>query len=174
MKFFLIALAGMWIALCAPRAAQAANATGLCAAEEQTLWNCVAKKSQKMASLCGSKDLSATKGYVQYRYGKVGHVELAFPATHENSQQQFRYARYTRPMTTYLAVRFKNNGIGYVLDYTNIEDPQELADMDQKARARAQSTVVRVTMPKGKETEIPCEATGTLMGLEDVLPNEDF
>lgn len=174
MNRLFIALVGILIGGSAPLAVQAANTSSLCEAGELTLWSCTVKKNKKTASLCGSKGLSATSGYVQYRYGKVGHVELVFPNTHENTQKQFRYSRYTRPLTTYLSVRFKNNGVDYGLEYTDRDDPAEMADMDSKARARAQSTILRVSMPKGKETEIPCDATGTLMSLEDVLPNEEF
>jgi hypothetical protein len=45
----------------------------------------------KIASLCSSRDLGPTTGYLQYRYGALGAVEVEFPGTRELTQQQFRW-----------------------------------------------------------------------------------
>jgi len=60
-----------------PPCAGAADASH-CAAEEQTLFSC--STGRKTVSVCGSADLSATAGVAQYRFGRPGAVELAYPA----------------------------------------------------------------------------------------------
>jgi hypothetical protein len=56
--------------------AHAASAS-LCAGNETAVFSCALGK--KTASLCASKDLNATKGYLYYAYGKPGAVELSAP-----------------------------------------------------------------------------------------------
>ena len=51
----------------------------LCQKDEVTFFNCEIKGSAKVASLCGSPQLDAHRGYVQYRFGRVGKIELTFP-----------------------------------------------------------------------------------------------
>ena len=58
---------------------QAAQQFGsLCDVAENTLWAC--KTSKKTYSLCASKDLSASKGYLQYRAGTRESVEFRYPS----------------------------------------------------------------------------------------------
>ena len=51
----------------------------LCAANEKIIFSC-SLKHNKTVSLCSSTQLSATTGYLQYRFGKINHApELEFP-----------------------------------------------------------------------------------------------
>jgi len=50
-----------------------------CSQDEQVLFSCTLKKTQKVISLCASKDLSANSGYLQYRFGPLKKIELAIP-----------------------------------------------------------------------------------------------
>ena len=58
-----------------PRAAAAG--TSHCSAKEQTLFSC--NTGRKTVSVCASPDLSASAGSVQYRIGRPGAPELAYP-----------------------------------------------------------------------------------------------
>ncbi len=49
-----------------------------CTDNEQTLFSCILKK-HKTVSICASKDMSPTSGYMQYRFGKLGKVEITIP-----------------------------------------------------------------------------------------------
>lgn len=49
----------------------------LCQADEDNIFNCHAGK--KVISVCASKDASADHGYLQYRFGAPGKVELTVP-----------------------------------------------------------------------------------------------
>lgn len=49
-----------------------------CTEGEVTLFSCQLKKG-KTVSVCASKDLSPTTGYLQYRFGKIGKIEMSLP-----------------------------------------------------------------------------------------------
>lgn len=49
----------------------------LCSPQEDVIFSCTT--GLKIASVCASKDLSPTKGYLQCRYGKVSKVEFLAP-----------------------------------------------------------------------------------------------
>lgn len=61
-------------ALFAPVALAQSN---LCSKDEVTVWSCSTKA--KVYSLCASRDLSPSSGYLQYRAGKGAKAEFAFP-----------------------------------------------------------------------------------------------
>jgi hypothetical protein len=129
---------------------------GLCEAHEKRIWIC------GKASLCGSPALTNADGYLQYRYGSRKRVELEFPATRNHTQEQFRFARYTRPQTTYNVIRFTNKSVAY-----------DLYEMNEGAEG-SKASYINVTMPDGHEKEIHCNGKGSLAVLEKVVPNEDF
>lgn len=60
----------------------------LCTREELTEWSCSAKG--KIYSICSSKDLSATAGYMQYRAGKLSKTEFTFPEQLKHPKDIFR------------------------------------------------------------------------------------
>jgi uncharacterized protein len=49
-----------------------------CSNEEITLFSCRLKK-QKTVSVCASTNVSANAGYLQYRFGRIGQIELVLP-----------------------------------------------------------------------------------------------
>ena len=50
-----------------------------CNTQEQIIFSC--SIGTKVVSVCASKDLSATQGYVQYRFGVTSKPELLFPSS---------------------------------------------------------------------------------------------
>jgi hypothetical protein len=58
----------------------AAAAPTLCQSTEINAFSCGAGK--KVISVCASKDATADRGYLQYRFGTAKQVELAVPADH--------------------------------------------------------------------------------------------
>lgn len=62
-----------------------------CSKEEQTVFSC--SLGTKILSVCASKDISPTGGYVQYRFGKVNAIELIFPFSIESSHRSYIQAR---------------------------------------------------------------------------------
>ncbi len=147
--------------------AHALPAKNLCSTQEQVILSCTLKKTERILSLCGSKNLSTNKGYLQYRFGKRSHIELAFPINRQGSQKAFTYARYTRPLVTYLQVRFVN------LDYTY----EIFAQSDATPGASFASTGIAVTPDSKKATrtfECSQPITGSLTKLEGIVPQVDF
>ena len=134
----------------------------LCAANEQTLWHCVFK-NHKSSALCASAHLTANQGYLQYRFGVPGSIELAFPSSREQSHDAFRYAYYFRYQANYDTVRFTNNGVAYSLASYDSSDGVSL--------------VQTVTLADQKDKEMQCvkKVSGAaISGLKEILKNEEF
>jgi hypothetical protein len=140
----------------------------LCSATERVVWSCETTKDGRIASLCGSKDLDADRGYVQYRFGLPGRVELEYPGTRTNTQAAFKFSRYTRPLVTYLKLVFVNNGFTYTLS----DDSND----EEKPPAREASVSVAPAGANGKESTLRCRRpiTGSLMKLEGVVQKEEY
>lgn len=136
----------------------------LCQGDEQTIWSCTTTKN-KIASVCASKDLAEDRGYVQYRFGSAGKIELEYPKDRKGSQKAFKYSRYTRPLVTMLTLSFENNGVGYELhDDDNSEEkpPVRAASIDVAAGSEKTASIV---------CKLP--TAGSLMKLEDIVPRDD-
>lgn len=99
-------------------------------------------------SLCG-----ALPSALQYRYGKSGKVELAYPDDAAQGARQFAVAHYSRYQTERVEVGFSHGDADYTLfDYT--ENGQRSAG-------------VQVATAAGKSAEIRCvgDIDGTLAPL---------
>ena len=68
----------------------------LCATNERIIFSCPVKRPAKFVSLCASKDLTSESGYVQYRFGLPGKIELEYPKDRTGTQQKFQYMHYFR------------------------------------------------------------------------------
>ena len=64
----------------------------LCAPEENVVWSCRTKK--KVVSVCASRKITASEGYIQYRIGRPGALEMRYPEALEHPRGKFRYALY--------------------------------------------------------------------------------
>lgn len=147
---------------------EATRPGSLCKQNEQVLWSCETAKERKLASVCGSKNLDNAHGYVQYRFGRAGAVELEFPGERVNTQSAFKYARYTRPLVTYLRLEFVSGGFTYTI--------KDDSDEEEKPPARSADITVKPSGSDAKETTLRCRlpVTGSLMKLEDVVQREDY
>jgi hypothetical protein len=98
----------------------------LCATDERVIFSCVLRQPAKVLSVCASKDLTNEKGYLQYRFGMPGKVELEFPQDHANTQQQFEYSHYFRARVDMTEINFTVNGVSYSVfdDYNGEEKPE--------------------------------------------------
>lgn len=119
----------------------------LCAHDERVIFSCPVKRPAKIVSLCASKDLTSERGYLQYRFGLPGNIELEFPKDRKATQQQFRYTHYFRAQFDLTEISFTINGYEYQLtdDYDGEEKPPQIVQG------------VSVTSPgKPKETTFVC------------------
>lgn len=139
----------------------------LCQQTEQVVFSCSMKKTAKILSICTSKKIDAKNGYVQYRFGFPGKVELEFPAERKDTQSAFAYSRYTRPLVTLLTLEFQSNGYKYSVHQ----------DSNAEEKPPVNSSYLNVTTPdaNAKEIEMTCRepVKGSLMLLEDVVPRTE-
>lgn len=98
----------------------------LCRKGEQVFFNCQVAASSRLISVCGSKDLSAEQGRLQYRFGRPGKIELFYPEKPAGGQKKFLWSLYMRYRVSYAALSFSNGGFRYtVYDDFNGEDDEE-------------------------------------------------
>ena len=147
--------------------AESKKVSSLCAPDEQTIWSCETA-NRKTVSICGSRQLDKERGYLQYRFGRPGHVELQYPQQREHTQTAFAYFRYTRPMVTYLGLRFKINEYDYeVYDNSNEE---------QGARSSEAGVTITPAGNTAKAVDHRCRkpVVHHLIELEEVVPNTEM
>lgn len=143
---------------------QALQANSLCAKDERIIFSCPVKKPAKIVSLCASKNLTADQGYLQYRFGLPGKVELEFPKERTGTQQKFQYTHYFRAQVDLTEISFSNNGYEYQItdDYNGEEKPA------------ISIQGIMVTAPgKPKEVSLACRTKpkADYSDLQAVLPN---
>ncbi|PYS44386.1 MAG: hypothetical protein DMF71_03800 [Acidobacteria bacterium] len=96
-----------------------------------------------------SKDLTSERGYLQYRFGLPGKIELEFPKDRTGTQEKFHYTHYFRARVDLTEISFSINGYEYQVtdDYNGEEKPAQIIQG------------VSVTAPgKPKEVSFVCRA----------------
>ncbi|WP_175772836.1 hypothetical protein [Paraburkholderia phenazinium] len=104
--------------LAAFAASQMVHAASLCGASEVAVFSCQLKENKKFVSLCSSKDLSDKSGFLQYRYGAPGKIELRYPEDLTGSQSRFGYDSYSRPDLSTFVLGFDNANYRYEISET--------------------------------------------------------
>jgi hypothetical protein len=140
----------LWLACVNSAMADGSPVFGLCHANEGALFSCPTSRA-RWISLCG------TGKSLQYRFGRVGAVELVFPTNAESGPQTMFFADYRRPRVERAEVRFENQGTEYaIFDYQ--EEGKRLAG-------------VRVTVAGGQELDVRCAGPvrGRLLELKPLL-----
>lgn len=146
-------------------------ADSLCSAGERVVFSAFVEGSNKLVSICSSSRLDDRQGYLQYRFGRPGKVELQFPSSKQNTQKAFTYIRYTRPLVTYLTVKFSTADYQYSIHEDND------AEMKPPSNA-AYITITPLRERAGDSSELTIRlrgrVKGSLMNLEDVVLNEPW
>ncbi len=156
----------------ASRSQVALQRNSLCAQTEHIIFSCRTKAAKRSApaagkiiSLCASPDLTRERGYLQYRYGLPGNIELEFPASRTGTQPMFQYSHYMRYQVDLTEINFQIDGYRYqIFDAYNGEEKPVIAEQG-----------VKVTVAgKPKETNFVCvaDARADYSTLPDVLPGE--
>ena len=95
----------------------------LCAQDERVIFACVLRRPAKIVSICASKDLTRDTGYLQYRFGRPGRIELEFPKDRIGTPSQFEYKHYFRALVDLTEINFTADGVAYsVIDDYNAEE----------------------------------------------------
>jgi hypothetical protein len=136
----------------------------LCAKDERIVFSCPVKKPAKIVSVCASKDLTSDRGYLQYRFGLPGKIELEFPKVRQGTQEKFSYTHYFRARFDLTSINFTIDGYEYSVfdDYNGEEKPT------------ISSQGVSVTAPgKPKEVSFVCRTkpTADYTDLQAVFPS---
>ena len=87
----------------------------LCAPGEKTALSC--SDSGKIYSICTSPDFGKGSGWIEYRFGKPGAIELVYPKTRENSHQAFDYSLTAIHGRASGWLKFDNGGYTYEIQY---------------------------------------------------------
>ena len=75
-----------------------------CSENEDILFSCA--HNTKIVSLCASKNVSESSGYIQYRFGKRNNIELAHPKAMKNPKDSFTAKNTYYSDTTESSVEF--------------------------------------------------------------------
>ncbi|MBK6973025.1 MAG: hypothetical protein IPH26_08770 [Sterolibacteriaceae bacterium] len=134
----------------------------LCLRDERTVFSCPLENDSRVVSLCGSRDLGEGAGYLQYRFGRSGNVELEFPRQRPDSWKAFRYSRYSRFQVDRFSVSFSIRDHTYTL-FDNYEGEMEPATHE------AGITITRSGKTVG-EWLCRCPGSGNLRALQSIVP----
>ncbi len=85
----------------------------LCKAQETLLFGC--DSGPKMISVCASQGFSATTGYVQYRFGTPGNIELSYPEKLSPPNGHFWLSSTGYSGGGEAHLRFVNHGVTYAV-----------------------------------------------------------
>ena len=155
MKFFVLVVFVLLI--------PSAQPVSLCNADEKIIFNCTIKQNAKLVSLCSSTNLSKDRGYIQYRFGRPGKIELEFPKSRDKSQQAFKYSHYFRAQFDTTEISFTSGNYEYSIfdDYNGEERPARSAQG------------VKITAPD-REWTLDCRtrAKADYSGLGDMFGTE--
>ncbi len=136
----------------------------LCERSEKIVFSCRIRKPAKIVSLCASQELAKDRGYLQYRFGLPGKIELEFPKQREQGRTAFKYKHYFRAQFDLTEISFSSDGYQYSIfdDYNGEQKP-----------ARTEQGV-RITTPNNKESTFNCRgrAKAQYGDLESVLDAE--
>jgi hypothetical protein len=130
----------------------------LCVVGERIIFSCPIKKPAKIVSLCASKDLTNDRGYLQYRFGLPGKVELQYPKERTGTQEKFHYTHYFRAQVDLTEISLTNEGYEYQItdDYNGEEKPaQSIQGVSVTASGKPKEVSLRCrTKPKADYTDL--------------------
>ncbi|WP_148415531.1 hypothetical protein [Noviherbaspirillum massiliense] len=139
----------------------------LCASNEEIVLSCRIEKSDKILSICSSKPLAATTGYMQYRYGRLGAIEMTYPASKIGTQRAFRLKANSHAEVFDTWLTFKAGK--FVYSVYSIEDH---GTDDKRPAYRHGVNVTSEGIVSSKKCSEP--AQGRLDGLGTVVLEGDF
>ena len=141
-----------------------ANVQTLCADDELNVFSCPVKRTGKIVSLCTSKDFAKDSGYITYRFGLPGKVELEFPHERTATQKAFYYAHYFRARFDQTEISFNSGDYNYrMFDYYQGET---------KPYSHTQGLIVTPPGTKRSSTTLECAmpAKADYSTIGDILP----
>lgn len=95
------------------RIAQHASPLTHCLKHEERVFSCQIQKSNKVLSLCAVPAKAKNPGYLQYRFGRPGHVELQYPQAKSTSYSKFNWQSIGYSGGWDTRIQFSNAGYRY-------------------------------------------------------------
>jgi hypothetical protein len=138
----------------------------LCERDEKIVFSCPLAKPAKIVSLCSSKELTKDRGYLRYRFGLPGKIELEYPKDGERPQEAFRYSHYFRSQVDETEISFSLNGYEYSI----------VDDYNGEVKPVHNSQGITITPPNnGKQVTLNCRgrAKAQYGDLADVFSGQD-
>jgi len=103
--------------------------SSLCGKGEKVVFSCALKSSTKTVSLCASDKLTKSEGYLQYRFGLPGKIELEYPKDRSKPDQAFHYNHYFRAQVDLTEISFSIDNYTYtVFDSYNGEEKPAISE----------------------------------------------
>ncbi|MGF6916696.1 hypothetical protein [Paraburkholderia sp. 40] len=85
----------------------------LCYPHEEVYFSC--PTNGKIMSVCAAGNISPDNGYVQYRFGKIGHVEIEFPEKPYPPEKWFSISDIQSGNLSFTHLKFSSGRYHYVL-----------------------------------------------------------
>ena len=135
------------------------SAKTLCSPSEKVLFSCPIKNSAKIASVCASPHIDRDQGYLQYRFGAPGKLELVYPQTRAGSQKQFYWREFRPYQSSLRTLTFKSGSYSYTLSaydvsetLNNIKGGAQFGELEtENTRSNSKATVLRcAAFPEGE------------------------
>ena len=146
----------------------AGASASLCGPAEAIVFSCVVAPSRKTLSLCASQNLEKDRGYLAYRFGAPGRIELEFPRRGTpSSAKQFRYAHYFRSQVDRTEVSFSAGEYSYTLfSYSDAEANPEKSEGVRVLRGQVKSELLCSGQSSADFTKldaaVPCDEGNAL------------
>jgi hypothetical protein len=144
-----------------------------CDSKEVWVFNCEIKK--KFLSLCASKDISESSGYLQYSYGSINNPELVYP-----EEKILAKGRFKSSMTSYSGggeyrVEFSRSGYKYIIFSKTMKEEWRI---DQSISSY-NSSGVHVVKNNRVITTLKCETKDSNhsewnINLKPIIPETEF
>ncbi|MCA0242974.1 MAG: hypothetical protein LCI02_19180 [Proteobacteria bacterium] len=135
--------------------ARAENAEpSLCSPAERVAFSCLLR-NEKIVSLCTSPEFNETAGYLQYRYGRIDHVELEHPRTKSGTQRRFELETHRPHGIEYESVNFSIGKFSYSVIRVVSTEPDVPSWAGVTATDRRDAGGTKVTTLKCRRSLLP-------------------
>lgn len=85
----------------------------LCSLHEEVYFSCLI--GGRVMSVCASGNISPNNGYVQYRFGRIGKIELEFPEKPYPPRKSFSISDISEGNSRFTHFKFNSGRYNYVL-----------------------------------------------------------
>jgi hypothetical protein len=139
--------------------------TSLCSKGETVVFSCPLKSSTKVVSLCSSEKLTKTEGFLQYRFGVRGNVELEYPKDRSRPEHAFHYNHYFRAQVDLTEISFSIDGYTYTIS-------ESFNGEEKPAISEERLTVTRPNSEKDVTYDCRGRAKVDFSAVSEVLVND--